>query len=426
MIPPSSRKRVASLALIVLILAGFFLVRRTATKSVIEKTPVIATQAFRAKAARSASVAADEAGRAETPAVGDAAPASAAAFDPKALYQQTLKALNEPISTERWMRFASILQNLSPANWLGVLQALDDERKLHGRDHADARAFFVRRAGEVIGLDAVTYFLDAKETAAARSALTGWASKSPAEALNWLAKQSSETGHAVFVGDAIRGLALVEPDLAVSFLENVPIADRKKYTPDLVSTLVRSAGLEQAQKLVDDMITRAGAEGTLRESYLAQVFRDLAEIKAKRANISGNIEPTMDWLNQHVGQPYLDGFAMRNAAAQFANQDPLKTIAWLDDVNARAKFPPFTAVGYGYVMDVWTSKAGLEPAAEWLSNNSTHPSYDRIASHYAGLAVAKDPNLADQVARSIKDPAIRTAALGQIQKARVAAAARKK
>lgn len=421
------RKQIGRLAMVVLIVAGgCLLLRRMISSSSPEVTRTATQKGSAAKTAGALPAGVELETGSNNAATEAAAPATADKNDPAKIHQQMIAALNEPISTERWLKLANILQGLSASNWQTIRQAFDDERKLHGRDHADARAFFVRRAGEVIGLEAVTYFLDTQDTNAARSALTGWASKSPADALAWLAKQSREIGSAVFVGDAIRGLALAEPDLAISFLESVPVAERKKYTPDLVSMLVRSAGVEQAQKLVDDMITRASSAGTLNEPYLADVFRDLTDIKAKRANVSGSIEPTMDWLNQHIGQPYLDGYAVRDAAAQFANQDPMKTIAWLDSINARAKFPPFTAVGYGYVMDVWTNKAGLEPAATWLTNNTGHPSYDRIASHYAELAVAKDPNLANQIAGSIKDPAIRTAALTQVAKARVAQASGKK
>jgi hypothetical protein len=419
--PAFNRTRIERLTFLLLIAVAFFVGRRLSPPPPAERHM---TAAVLPKAERSSVIPnlARGDGTVGPALVTGAVPSSGSKVDRAKIYQQMLTALNEPISTERWMLLAGVLQGLSASNWQGGLQALDDERKLHGRDHADARAFFVRRAGEVIGLDAVAYFLETKDAGAARSALTGWASKSPADALAWLARQSGETGSAPFVGDAIRGLALVEPDLAISFLESVPMADRKKYTPGLVSTVVRTAGVEQSQKLVDDMIARAQANGALGERYLADIFRDLTDIKSRRASLSANIDPAMAWLDQHIGQPYLDGEAVRNAAGQFANQDPLKTITWLDTVNARAKFPGFTAVGYGYVFDTWTNKSGLEPAASWLSGNPTHPSYDRIASHYVDLAVSKDPGLATKFAGTIKDPAIRTSALAQIEKARAASA----
>jgi hypothetical protein len=120
------------------------------------------------------------AGNGSAPAARDLSEEAAAAAgqavatpDRAGIYQHMIAALNEPISTERWMMLAGVLQGLSPANWRGVLQALDDERRLHGRENADARAFFVRRAGEVVGRDALTEFVALKDRDAVTSALTG-------------------------------------------------------------------------------------------------------------------------------------------------------------------------------------------------------------------------------------------------------------
>jgi hypothetical protein len=347
--------------------------------------------------------------------------------DRATIYQQMITALNEPISTERWMMLAGVLQGLSSDNWRSALEALDDERKLYGKEHSDARAFLVRRAGEVVGSDAIKYFLEKKDRDAVNSALTGWASKRPTEALAWLSKQTNESERAQFAGAAIRGLAMTEPDLAISFLEQAPAADRRKYTANLVPTIVRTAGIDQTQQLVDGMLATAKSGGRLEERYVTDVFRDFAEIKVRRAYVSGNVETAIAWLDQHVGQPYVNYETVRNSAEQLAKYDPFKALAWVGTVNARAVFPPsISPVGYGTILNAWTGTVGLEPVAQWLNNNANHVAYDRLAVHYSELAMQRNPDLASQVAAGIKDPTTRTATVGKVQQAIDARARRKK
>lgn len=334
-----------------------------------------------------------------------------------AMYQQMIAALNEPVSTERWMMLAGVLQGLSPENWRSAFQALDDERRLYGKEHPEARAFLVRRAGEVIGLAAITYLLEQKNRDAVASALTGWASKQPTEALKWLARQD-EKERTQLTGHAIRGLSLTEPDLAISYLEQTPPAERRKYTPNLLATIERTAGIEQTQRLVDGMIERARSGGTLGEQYLTDVFRDLAEIKVRRAFVTGNVQAGIAWVDQHVGQPYVNYETVRNSAGQLAQFDPVKALTWIESVNTRAAFPStISPVGYGTVLSTWVSQAGFEPVAQWLTNNPNHVAYDRMASYYADFALKQNPQIATQVAAAMKDPTVRAATLLKLQEA---------
>jgi hypothetical protein len=210
---------------------------------------------------------------------------------------------------------------------------------------------------------------------------------------------------------------MAEPDLAVSFLEEAPVGDRRKYTANLVPTIVRTAGIERAEALVDGMLERAKNAGTLKESYLTEVFRDLATIKVRRAYLTGNIEAGIAWVDQHVGQPYVNYETVRNAAQQLTNYDPVKAIGWIDSVNTRAVFPAsISPVGYGTILYTWANQAGVEPLAQWLSSNPDHVAYDRMAVYYSDIA-SKNPKLATQVASGIKDVRTRTATLAKIQKA---------
>lgn len=350
------------------------------------------------------------------PASSAAAATRSAKPEGAAFYQQMLAALNEPISTERWLMLASVLQGLSPDNWRSAFQALDDERRLHGKEHGDARSFLVRRAGEVVGVAAIAYLLEQKDRSAVGSALTGWASKEPTAALEWLAKQS-ERDRATFAGAAIRGLSLAEPDLAIAYLEQTPLAERARYTPNLLATIERTAGLEQTQRLVDGMIDRARAAGTLDARYLTDVFRDLAEIKVRRAHVTGNVDAGIAWIDQHIGQPYVNYEAVRNSVGQLTRSDPLKALAWIDSVNTRATFPAsITPVGYGTLLSTWISQAGPETVGRWLQSNPQHVAYDRMAAYYSDMAGPKNAQLAGQVAAAMKDPAARSATLAKVQR----------
>ncbi|MDO8544775.1 MAG: hypothetical protein Q7S40_30395 [Opitutaceae bacterium] len=330
--------------------------------------------------------------------------------------RELLRALREPNLTERVLLIAAVMQKLSAENWQGMLEAFAEEKNLYGRQHGDVRLLLAQRAGEVVGLDALKYFLRSEDGEATRAALTGWAIKNPVAALEWLGKEASPETRRQFIGAAIRGLALTEPDLAISELESIPIERRKNYTSRFVDSLVRSTGLDGTEALLGGMIKRATATNTLKDDYLANIFWDFAQLKIEQAYTTGDILGLANWLQAYVGQPYVNAAIVGAVVNRYARTDPLKAFQWLESYNRQNMAAgQANTVGYDFLMNAWTQKEGTEAVGRWLSQMTAHPHYDRIAQRYSGVVAAKDPASAMRWAATIKDPAIKSAAVNYIQ-----------
>jgi hypothetical protein len=346
-----------------------------------------------------------------------AAAKTAKAVSPaEAMRAEVLRALREPNLTTRVVRLAAVLQNLSAENWQGMLAAFAEEKTEHGRKHDDVRMLFAQRAGEVVGLAALGHFLGAKDDEATRAALTGWAIGNPAAALEWLGKGADAETRRKFIGAAIRGLALTEPDLAIAELESIPIERRKNYTNRFMDSLVRTAGMDGAEVLLGGMIKRAAAANTLQDDYLVGVFWDFAQQKISQARTTGNVPEVAEWLRQHLGQPYVHSGVVAGVVESYVNVDPLKAAQWLETYNRdniAAGHPKY--VGYDVLMRGWTAKEGLEAPGRWLGGMTAHPHYDRMTQRYAEAVAVKDPTGAMRWANTIRDAALKAEAISNIR-----------
>jgi len=240
-----------------------------------------------------------------------------------------------------------------------------------------------------------------------RTALTGWAFANPAESLAWLGKEASPSIHRQFAGAAIRGLAATEPDLAISLLEGIPLERRKNYINEVMPTIIRSSGIQQAEQLMNDILTRATAAGTIKDPYIEGLFRQFAEGKLRRAFQAGDGLQAADWVGSLVGQPYVPTGIVRMTAENLAKTDPQQALKWLDTVSANANYPPNAPIGYETVANLWARKDGPGVVSQWLGANSNHPHYDTLVSQYVAVLGDTDRKAAGQWAASIHDPKVR-------------------
>jgi hypothetical protein len=321
---------------------------------------------------------------------------------------ETSAALQHGKVPERHFAFMTVLQKLSRDNWREVLQAFQDERKRTGLGHPEMYDVFERRAGEVAGKDAVDYFLKIGWGGAANEAMIGWAAKNPVEALQWLGREADSETRRRVMGAAIRGLAHTEPDLAIKTLEEQPVKERNRYADDLVTTTLRSVGINGAQRLVEGMIARAEANGSLTEDYLKHVFGDYSSLRVFQSAANGTISEAFNWLNHHVGQPYVDQRTVAWVTQRLAVENPEETFRWLEKVNtAVLRAGDENTMGYRALLETRTKKEGAPAVENWLRSKTSHAHYDHIAYHYVALVAAQDPKNATQWADSIKDSTLK-------------------
>lgn len=295
-------------------------------------------------------------------------------------------ALNHGKVPERYFAFMQVLQKLTRDNWREVLQAFEDEQKRTGLGHPEVYEVFVRRAGEVAGKDAINYFLETGWRGGAYEAMIGWAAQKPEEALHWLSREANAETRRNIMGAAIRGLALTEPDLAVKTLESQPPKERDTYATEFVTSMLRSASMDEVGRLVEGMIGRAAQSGSLKAEYLKHVFFDYSSLRLSQAVASGTVADTARWLGEHAGQPYLDRRMIAETSLRYARQDPQETLRWLESVNTTLlQSGEQGTVGYRVAMDAWRSKDGAPVVEAWLRGQTFHPHYDQLASQYAAL-----------------------------------------
>lgn len=406
-----------------IVLAGAIgLITQQRTISALRKDAAIARQQLAQLTEGNAPAGRGGRGGSGTPMAGSLSGASVAASErpPTArgeLFAETSAALRHGKVPERYFAFVAVLQKLTRDNWREVVQAFEEERKRTGLWHPEVFDIFARRAGEVAGEDAVSYFLKLGWGGDANEAMIGWASKSPVEALQWLGRDADVETRRRVMGAAIRGLAFVEPDLAVKTLEDQPVKDRAEHADGIITSMLRSAGLDAVQRMVEGMIVRATAAGSLKDDYLRQIFADYSFKRIAQLDESSNVAEAVSWLNPHIGQPYVDRRVIAETAARFARQDPQEALRWLEAVNTTLlRAGEESTVGYRVVLDTWKAKQGAPAVETWLQTQTAHPHYDHIAWQYAALVVEQDANQALQWANTIKSAKIKHEVLQVIGK----------
>jgi RNA polymerase sigma factor (sigma-70 family) len=328
---------------------------------------------------------------------------SGSRFSAEEIRQQVLSAFRTASMAEAFIQIATVFQHIGPANWRGALQGFEDARK-QGENAGPAWCLFAQRVGESVGKDGVEHFVAVNDLEAARWALSGWASTSPTAALQWIGKEASAETRGLIVGAAIRGLALSEPDLAVTAMEGIPIDQRKNYVFDFAANLVRGAGMEQAEELVNGIIRRAAANGQAGDDYVKRIFGEYTEIKVRRAAVSGDVSSAADWVKAHVNQPYADVSVIPGTAEQLAQVDGARALSWLDSLLAAGVgADPSVPMGYGTVLQMWAKQEGSATVNRWLASNTNHPRYDYMVAQYAAALAATDASEASRLAGTIKN-----------------------
>ncbi len=302
---------------------------------------------------------------------------------PLSFRQSISDVLRRSSGSDRMLDLSDLLRNLDRSNWLVTLDAFVEQTQVHGRRHPMEWSLFVQRAGEVVGKEAMLYFAESGIPNAARISLEGWASVDPEGAFEWLEQEADPDLRENILGAAIRGVGQTKPDLAISLLESLDVADRAKYTGQLFPIFVQSVGMDEASALFDDMAVRAVENGEQDAPHMKALIGQLAQRTLANAYTQGGWDYAIERIEKHVGHPYLETRYVASLASGYAREEPEKAIDWLGGLYESDPDGAPQGLGYFSIVDTWIEKSGYEEVGEWMETNTGHPHYDRMVNRYA-------------------------------------------
>lgn len=319
--------------------------------------------------------------------------------------------------TDRLLEFGGLLKGLSGENWREVLGVFVEQNKLYGMQHPAEWDLFVKRAGEIVGREAVDHFAETGVLNDAKTSLESWASKDPAGAFAWLEEDANRKMRPQILGAAIRGVAQQRPDMAIDLLETLDVGDRGKYSRHLVPIFVQALGIEETSVLLDGVLERSVALGEERSEYVSTLFNQLAWRYLNNARVQGEWSVAVEMITPHARMPYLNPAYVGEFVRGFATEDPVGALNWVGGLYEGEPDAVPNGVGYWSIMDEWSKEQGIGAVNDWMSQNVEHPHFDRLAGRHAQhvYAASKDFEVAMSWVNQISDATRRQRAAGYLK-----------
>jgi len=283
---------------------------------------------------------------------------------------------------------------------------------------------FAERAGEVVGEKATLWFsenqsMEKYSVDTIRACLAGWVRKDLDGAFEWLETEIELKYRNKYWGAALESVGNTDPNTAIELLEQLPVELRERYTDHLMAQIVRSVGIDEAERTFNGMVERARNKGELDGAYLTNLFTNFIDHKLVsiegRPGEGGNIKDLASWLSEsgHIAQPYVSEYLIEETVNDLAETDHMAALEWLDTIYSN--YPKKDVVGYDLLVTQWAYKEGNSAVGDWLNNNINHPHYDRIArKHVQYLAKAGDGETAMQWIDNIHNEKLKAQALRYI------------
>lgn len=301
---------------------------------------------------------------------------------------------------KRLRQLCELLEQVTPHNWQGIIDAFTTQATEEGRVRPDEWKLMLEHVGAVAGAAAIREALTRGLRAELGADLfTGWAMGNPKAAIEWLQGQPIEMQEELF-NYLLAGVGKSDPKQALTLLVGQPQEVWESNMAAIIDGAIQLGGFRGAEELYAGIRARADIPSPAK----GNVFYELAQRKIAIAAARGDPAETLVWLDGYLSDagPFATMQMIRSAAAA----DLPGTVAWLEErVNRMG--PAQLQRAYNAVAETWQAQAPEEFIA-WVEAHPDHSQHDAMAEMGTGYLLRTGKvEEARRVANTIGDAAIR-------------------
>lgn len=272
---------------------------------------------------------------------------------------------------------ASVVENMTPDNIEGVLEAIESA-KASGRDTTGAERTVWTRIGEIDGKRwmnaSIPEHPDDSPSSRARLCLTGWGSADPRSATEWFDQLEEGRFKNGLTASVLTGASWNDPALAFEFMTRLPSEVQIANRDTIAQNLTHNEGNSAA----DRWIASLESSGATEEAELAfdSLFRKM---------VNRNIENALSWVSGDVARTYFDDGKKSQLVSAWATKEPHRAADWVvSDGN-----PDLLAQ---VIESCPASK--FNAMGEWLGSRNGESYYQDFANAFADRIESSDPEAA--------------------------------
>ena len=289
---------------------------------------------------------------------------------------------------KRNLQFSMLMMKLTPENAQVAFTTLRE--KATGWDMRRNMGMLAYAWGTIDAQNALDSFgeLGGREMGWMRgAAVSGWATSSPQEAIDWVAGIEDERQRSEFSWGLVSGLARSDISQAPAYVEALSEDRNRDRLVGMIADQKMKEGVDSAtswaQTLGDDEM-KGGA--------LDNIARTLA---------NRDPEAAAEWAEQFAGDDYARR-AVGEVAEELAEKDVSTAVNWIENLPEGAS----RASAYGEVYWEW-AREDPEAASTSLLDMAASPSKDRAIVSLSRAIANDDPQGAIQWASTIQDEELR-------------------
>ena len=300
----------------------------------------------------------------------------------------------------------NLLASLTLENLPAALKAFEEGP----RDDETDRAFrdFLYAWGALDGPAAIAYAMDKESARKSRygsiGVMTGWASTDLRAAQDYVAGRENDDTKTWLHYGVFKAVLDRDVDMAIEYAADNTKSRARGYAMDRLASKLKQSGGADALKNWLDGIDHTGENDM--ESYKSYALR----VAIDRI---GRDDPEMAtaWIEENLGQPYVNFETLRRAAWAVSGGDAGESMDWLtalpqSDDRKRA---------FGEIVEHHANR-NPNAVAEWLNARKDVPEFDSAASVFAQEIVDDDPVSAIAWAQSIREEGRRDKTLKKVIK----------
>ncbi|HWB02389.1 MAG TPA: hypothetical protein VG796_05145 [Verrucomicrobiales bacterium] len=318
--------------------------------------------------------------------------------------------LADPSGVSRMEKWVACMASATAADMQGAAELLEEARH-KGRFYFAETGLFWNRWGSLDPRAAVAWkgeHINNDDNSPSHQLAAGWASRDPLGVLEWIREPGKFIDPTLLEG-TFSTWAASDPSAAGAYIIDASPDDPVR-SPRTAAAFAKGVWQSKGKAGVTAWLdTFAGRfQGDM--TFPREVFKSLG-----RAWSQSNDGPAaLDFARSHIGKPWFDPEGLHNCLEPFKTGEPGKLM------DAVASLPPDPGTGeyYGVRLAVvkWVRvRKDPEGPGQWLTAHPDFAGSDQVAAAYASVLKDTDPAAAQHWAGSIKEEALRTNALKNLQ-----------